>query len=488
MPRSTRCLAFALLAAMAVATKPARAQTTPASTASVSASGQAFPDRIVNGVNFGASTRPQNLTPLGINYDDCIKDMVLSFNVVVTGFDGTQNLQVWASKSSDCTAPTDRGGPAAVTATCWLVNPGFTGQIHVTPTTLNFQVRVQDLVGEQNAPPLPANYVPQGPSACNAQSTFAAVPLTINFVPVDSSGNYDGTAYQFKEPTDLVGPPAPIGVTTSVGDTLLFANWSLNTDSDTSGYDVFIDPIPGQEGSLTGPSDATALVCTSPPDTGAPVAMVPDDAADGDSGDDGGGDGGQDATIAGEATDSGFDAECHLINVGGSSAGIGACSSAVLASGLVQDSGVVQTTDDAGNVTSTGPGGISTIPLNNLVSNTSGGVTVPDRSTGSFTITGLVNNSTYTVVVSAVDGFGNIGPPSGETCAKPEPIEDFWKIYRQDGGGAGGGFCSLETLGAHVPSAGGLLLFGGAGTLFVRRRIARRRSRRGVVASGRTQR
>ena len=518
MVRRSRLGAFALLPALFLAAEPAQAQTTTAtSTATVSGSAQPYPDRIVNGVDQGYSTRPQNLTPLGINYADCTSDMVLKFNVVLSGFSGSQNLQVWASKSSDCTAATDRGALGAVAATCWPVAPNYwlTGPIYLTPVTLTFQVRVQDLVGLQNAQLTPpVTYKAQGPEACNAQSSFAAVPLTINFVPVDSSGNYAGTAYQFSQPTDLVGPPAPSGVSLAVGDTLLFASWGLNTDSDTSGYDVYIDPIPGHEGSLSSIPDATVLVC---PDTG--VASIPDagdagdggDSADGDpsdAGDDSGGDGsadGDDGSANGSdgSADAGVDADaavatapvdaaCYFINVGGSNGSTGSCSSVVLTSGIVQDSGAavaVQEFDDAGNLidsgsSTTGSGGISTIPGANLVGTSNGGVTVPDRSTGSYTITGLKDNVTYNVAVAAVDAFGNIGPPSTETCNTPAPIEDFWKIYRDDGGNAGG-FCSLETIGAHVPSTTGILLFGGCGALFVRRRMARRRSRRGPVGARR---
>ena len=521
MVRSTRLCAFPLLLALFFAAEPARAQTTTAaSNATVSGSAQPYPDRYVNGVNLGYSTRPTNLTPLGINYDDCISDMVLSFNVVLSGFDGSENLQVWASKSSDCTAATDRGTLGAVAATCWPVAPSYwlTGPIYQTSVSLTFNVRVQDLVGPQNAELFPPTYKAQGPEACNAQSSFAAVPLTINFVPVDSSGNYDGTAYQFSQPTDLVGPPAPMGVSLTVGDTLLFASWGLNTDSDTSGYDVYIDPIPGHEGALSSIADATVLVC---PDTG--VATTPDAGDAGDSGDGGDGDpadtgddtGGDDGTAdagddgsadgddgsadgsdgsAGVDADAGVastpvDAACYFLNVGGSNGATGSCLSVVLTSGIVQDSGAavaVEELDDAGNVidsgsSTTGSGGISTIPAANLVGASNGGVTVPDRSTGSYTITGLKDSVTYNVAIAAVDAFGNIGPPSTETCNAPAPIEDFWKIYRDDGGNAGGGLCSLETIGAHVPSTTGLLLFGGCGALFVRRRMARRHMRRGPV-------
>ena len=42
------------------------------------------PTRTVNGVV--VNPRPQNLTPLGINYSDCISNMVLDFSVLLTVF------------------------------------------------------------------------------------------------------------------------------------------------------------------------------------------------------------------------------------------------------------------------------------------------------------------------------------------------------------------------------------------------------------------
>jgi hypothetical protein len=94
----------------------------------------------------------------------------------------------------------------------------------------------------------------------------------------------------------------------------------------------------------------------------------------------------------------------------------------------------------------------------------------------------------YNLVVAAVDGYGNIGPPSGEVCGKPEPIDDFWKIYRQDGGNAGGGLCALEAVGARASSTAGILLVVGTSALLARRRTARRRMHRGVPYTGRKRR
>jgi hypothetical protein len=75
------------------------------------------------------------------------------------------------------------------------------------------------------------------------------------------------------------------------------------------------------------------------------------------------------------------------------------------------------------------------------------------------------------VVVASVDGTGNVGPPSPEVCDYPAPVKDFWQVYEQDGGGAGG-FCALESIGAGGQSLAGV------GIVFGIAAIARRRRRR----------
>jgi hypothetical protein len=154
----------------------------------------------------------------------------------------------------------------------------------------------------------------------------------------------------------------------------------------------------------------------------------------------------------------------------------------LLASSIVQDGGttVVPTTDDAGDAgdeagTIEGNGGISTISTNNLVNAGNGtGITVADKAAGQFTITGLKNQTNYTVVVAAVDAYGNVGPASNEVCDFPAPTQDFWKTYKADGGGAGGGYCALDAAGAPVSSlAGAAFLVSGVAMLRRRRRRTR---------------
>jgi hypothetical protein len=115
------------------------------------------------------------------------------------------------------------------------------------PQTEAFSVRVQDVVGRQNesfangAP----QYVAQGSAACETQPSYTATKFGIYFVPVANGDQETGSPYQYSLGVDLVGPPAPTGVSAEAGGGSLLVDWNANTDSDTIGYDVFLDPPPG---------------------------------------------------------------------------------------------------------------------------------------------------------------------------------------------------------------------------------------------------
>jgi hypothetical protein len=451
------------LGALAVALTEGRAYaqtsgtTTTTSTTgqeSVTASGQVNPDRIVNGKDLGQSTRSQNLNPTGINYSDCISDMSLQFSITLSGFVNTDNasMQIYATRNGDCTAQTTRG--IGGIAQCWPLGQGTPANFVATSSvTQTFTVRVQDIVGPQNESPTPINYTRFGSSACSAQPTSAAVAFTIWFLPLDPSGNTLGTAYQYPLSVDLVGPVPPTGISETVGDTLFNINWLPNIDSDTAGYDIYIDPIPGggTEDAEAGP--LTELIC---PDASVQeiVPVVDDD----------GGDGGTTTVTKPAAC---YNAPIPTVTPGG------VCSSNVLTSGIVIDGGNVTTFDEAGaEITTNGSGGISTIPSANLVG-INAGFTIASESAGTYTIVGLTNGVIYNVAVAAVDGSGNIGPISSVVCDDPAPVNDFWTNYRKDGGLAGGGFCALEAVGLPVGPA---VAFGAAATGLIG--VLRRRRRR----------
>ncbi len=517
---SVTALSVASGVARAQTTAPTATATTPATSCVASVGGQPtvsvssqqiVPTRSVNGVGLGTSTRPAALNPNGVNFSDCIQNMVLTFPVTACNFNG-QNLQVWASRNgSDCTAQTDRGlGGVAV---CWPVSQGSTGLV-LSQGGENYSIRVQDIVGPQNDSPSPVAFTSQGASACTVQASFLAVPININFVPINpGDGSAAGPAYEYTLVTDLVGPPPPTGVGIADGDTLFVVNWTPNVDTDTGGYDVIIDPIPGQEPadaatSTGGSSGATTeLIC--PADSGTSTDAETDGADEAGAGDGEATDATLldatvlDATVAASdaaAKDGGppvttalDDAGCYTKTIAGSGSSTsgngGTCNDPLLSGGTLADGGTdaaaiaaPEEFDDAGNLivddsgisTPTTGGGIFTPPSGHVLNpDPTLGITATGETNSTHTVTGLKNGVHYTVVVSAVDNFGNIGPPSTQVCDFPAPVNDFWKIYRTDGGQAGGGFCALEAVGA---PAGSTVAFAGAGAL-VLAGLRRRRSK-----------
>jgi hypothetical protein len=419
---------------------------TPAEAQTVApASGGAAPIRIVNGQPRGTGTRPPNLNPLGINYSDCQEDMALKFSVTLSGFAG-ENLQVWASKSSDCTNPADRGSGASG-GVCWYLGQQLVAVNSSAPSSQEFTIRVQDIIGEQNAAAPVTTYTPQGSAACLAQATFSPVSININFVPLDASNQQSlGVAYEYVLNTDTVGPPPPGEVKETVGDALFSVTWNANTDSDTVGYDIFSDPVPGHE------DGGTSLVVTE-------QTLVC-----GDSG-------------AEDSATSITDASCHEViraTTGQNGGANTVCSDPLLARSIpVAGSGTTTSTSDAGaeaGSAETGNGGISLVPPANLLNaDVATGITVSDRTANQYSITGLTNGVAYMVAVAAVDAYGNVGPPSAGVCDYPAPTQDFWQSYRNDSGGAGGSFCALESPGAPVPSLASVA-FVAAAAAYARRR------------------
>jgi len=426
-----------------------------------------YPDRIVPGTgDIGIGPRAQNLNPTGISYDDCAQNQSLQFNLLMSSFVG-QDIQVWASKTGDCTNDSNRGNGGI--ANCWRLNAGSASVNAPTSMPVQFTLRVQDIIGGQAYTTLPTTFPSQTSAACNTQPSYSAVSFTIYFMAISNSLFVSGsTPYEYQLAVDTMGPPPPTGVSPAVGDTLFTVNWNPNTDLDSAGYALFLSPIRGQEG--TSGTDASGspeptLIC---PGADASAGMAAMDAGDAD------------ASIDGASSP--VDAGCYYSYTGGSApvtsggSAAGTCPSGtpndpVLESAFVSDAGAQQVEDDSGEgglITQPPGGGISTIPPSYAV-DFSNGFTAAGVTANSYTITRLRNYTTYHVVVAAVDGFGNVGPPSPEICGLPQPVNDFWKDYRQDGGGAGG-FCALEAVGAPGQSMAGIALALSTAAIVRRRR------------------
>jgi hypothetical protein len=445
--------AFALAAAVWLAARPAGAQTVGGPTVTPPYAGYVPTRLLPNGSN--APVRSQQLSPYAISYSDCIADQSLQFNLLLDGFDGSEFMEIWATATGDCTATTARG-VGATAATCWQLQGGSQGKVIGIPTSLPFTLRVQDIIGSQTTIPAPGTPpVSSGADACTAQTTFVGVPITIWFLPTDSTHTVVGTAYSYALTSDTVGPPPPIGVGETVGDTLFNITWTPNADSDTVGYDVFMDPPRGvSDAAASSPLGVPTAVqyCLDSGTSSTTTTTTTDDDAS------------SDATTS-ITTTSVADASCITIYTSGSNSSSltngGSCTSPNLSSGF-SVSGTV--TDEESGVVSSG-GGISTVACTYAVDiagdcYSAGNLTITGESTTSYPIKGLTNGTIYDVVVSAVDAVGNVGPPSSCVHDYPAPVNDFWDLYKGAGGKSGGSFCALDAVGLPVGSAG---LAGGIG-------------------------
>jgi hypothetical protein len=446
----------------------AGAQTT--SGAAVMPTSQTAPTRLINGKV--VQPRAQNLTPLGVNYSDCINDMVLRFPLTISGFTGAQQLAIWAG-TGDCTADAARGFAGAIPS-CWPV--GTCWSFKVGNTGVQCDVRVQNLVGAENLPPNPppAGSVNFGPAACTVQNSFAPIPLNIWFLPTTSSNQLNGTAFQYAIPTDLVGPPPPAVSTPGIGDTLLLVSWTANSDSDTAGYDVFIDPPPGKTPTFfptlfcndggSGSTSTTSAATTSSTSTSS--STLDDGAIDDGAIDDGAASVTTSTSTSSTSVSSNGAASCFFV-AGNGDTGV-ACQSDAL-SGTVSsiDGSTTQNVVDQdgdiidSSVVASG-GGISSILCDFLVGTscpagqpayTAQNTSVAGESGTRVNITDLADHALYNVAVAAVDNSGNVGPPSPVVCQTPLPVDDFFKVYREAGGGAGGNFCSLDVVGGPAASS-----------------------------------
>jgi hypothetical protein len=401
-----RRLLVALACLVAVfAAVPAAAQTSSSSSGSSSGgtststsgsenitAGVANPERYLyeNGVCNGCkptdvtnTPRPQNLNPEGVNFTDCEQNLRMDFTLVLSGFSSQDeaSVQAWAG-TEDCTQDTNRVSTAGTLHACWQI-AGFYGPVLATTSqTITVSVYARDVL-RYSAQPISStdvtqsydstfNYSAAGESACHVQTTDAAVPISIYFIPVDSTSKAIGTAYEYSLSTDLVAPPPPATNALATGDTLLTISWtSPGTDPDIVGYAVYSDPPAGgattggcscgsgvgsgansyvgdgaidiedatagnrcMEAEVDGETDGSDAVADAEPEAAAtPTADAESDDAEaleaslsdggviGDAGTtgDGGATGGVDSGTG--VVDSGFPVNCNPINMGGSGDG-----------------------------------------------------------------------------------------------------------------------------------------------------------------------
>lgn len=294
----------------------------------------------------------------------------------------------------------------ASTAACWPVLGANIAQA----TSATVDVNVRDIVSQigRTTSGINLTYTPAGQSVCLSGGSGA---ISVYFLLVPSAnGDATGQASAFK--VKLTGPPAPTINSVGAGDTLLNVSWTPATDTDTQGFVVYTDP---------------------------PINSV--------------GDAGAVTTCADAGfSDGGVDDAGNPINIPNDAS----CSSTPIS---VSDGGVCGTSALVAGVQGSQVSGFEAARTGNTSS--------------SLTVTGLSNFVTYNVAVAATDSYGNVGaisaPTSPTTCGVPQPIDDFWKTYRNSGGTAGGSCAAVD-----VGNAEGAPLFGlamlGLGVVYIKRR------------------
>jgi hypothetical protein len=392
-------------------------------------------------------SRDQASGPYDISYADCLSKDEFQFPVTVANLLG-RNLEVWlGNTSADCTQSLQRQ----------QINPVVCRRIFGPATVA--QTGLQVSIGDR------AIVDGLGITNCEDAAQLGNNVSLFFMLVGDPAENLDPSNVWKWTGTivDLVGPLPPTGVSVGVGDAALLVDFTKSDATDIIGYRIYWDdgtgpapttPQPGQ-GSIVnggaggGTSTTTTTDTTTTTTLGGSWPPPPPPASDGGTGGAGGAGGAKGAGGTGTGGTTGAGGKTAA---GGADAGTkdGGTSSDAGAGG---SSATSTATDDAG--VSAGPG----CPVSKAV--VQGRVPDPgyanfSQQAGPSTITGLTNGTAYAVGVVAYDKVGNVGQMSNVACGTPQPISDFFAIYRAEGGRAGGG-CEV------APSRDGALAFTLAG-------------------------
>lgn len=413
-----------------------------------------------NGALVQVAKRALNLTPEGVNYQDCLDNVRIRFPVQLSGsFTGNDTFEVWAGLSgSDCSDQRDR--TSSTSPTCWPLATGL-------PKTLNQNVDI------------PVRTIMSGIKDKTKPDDSASICGTVDLTTIAVNFLYfaagqtstPSTSHAVSVQVDTVGPSAPTGLSSLPGNTRLIMNWdSISGESGVSvltGIRVYCDPnhsnsIPAACAKLIAEraavplSDGGNASTTNTPDAGeGGVTSTADLLVDGSCITETNEAGDPVSTVCDAGEDSGTDATTSTTpDVDGTAVGSGgSCETSNLAptTGAFTPSAAFDECFSCGNIT--GNTGTS------IVATTLRGQP-------------LLNNTTYAIAVAATDAFDNVGPLSGLQCNYPEVTNDFWEAYKNAGGKAGGG-CDTTS----QSPAGSIIVFG-ISAAFVLARLRQRRKNR----------
>ncbi|APR86733.1 PE-PGRS family protein [Minicystis rosea] len=183
----------------------------------------------INTANISGGHDPKDGRPPGqqftMSHADCVDaDWYIQFPVQITASAGG-SLQIWASEGSSCTNDLTRDEQC-------VKLPVVSPQVGYYKLTAKQIIKAFDDVN---------------PTTCDGTNTDQAPrTLTLYFLLMNTGTDTDGTVSSDNTATypmiiDLVGPPAPSGITLGVGDRMLkVVRPNISADADTYGYYVYV--------------------------------------------------------------------------------------------------------------------------------------------------------------------------------------------------------------------------------------------------------
>lgn len=377
--------------------------------------------RIITGPGPTFAADANNPT-MGINRKDCFdtsQEWRFTFTNVPTD---ASTIEIWVSaQGANCTDPLARKGETTTTATCWKVNTfpkeavalGQVVSIH--PIDI---IRGIDK-GENFDDPGKTNITAD--QVCNKTGDMPPQAITLWVLPLQSGATRsvpsDSGAVQIGTVYDIAGPSPPGDLSILGGNTLVKAQFTAvsSTSVDFHGYRFYCFPYGSGD---AGTSEAGLSTKSFPP---APAPPLPD------------------------ATDETGDAIVDETAVTDSAPGD--------EGGTAGDTGAGDSSDATSSEASTEGG----IPANCPSGTPFQPGQLPNPATmdqyicdeegsfaGSINIKNLTNGKRVAVAVAATDNQGNSGAFSNVSCATPDFTDDFYTVYRRDGGTAGGGYCAYS--------------------------------------------
>ncbi|WP_437726890.1 hypothetical protein [Sorangium sp. So ce861] len=362
--------------------------------------------------------RPTSQNPLWISYEDCVGNngLVFSLDFGAISTSSSETLAVWVSEGgTDCTDPRNRQpGELCRQVDSWAISA----------ENVNTKGMTVDLEAKKIAAAL-------GAEGCNdsMRTGTGAVSMTLYFLRLAGLDVEPEDSVTWGETKmDLKGPNPPTGVEAGAGDGRLLVDFKQNEDPDVRGYYLYCD----------------ANATSSPGGTGAGEGS-------GGSADSAGGAGGAGGATgaggAGGATGAGGAGGATGAGGAGGATGAGGASGATGAGGASGGSG-----GENGGAGEPGGGDAADEGSSSCQSAVLAPGEIPDSAyrcgslgrTGAGEAGGLRNGNSYVVGVAAYDIVGNAGPLSELACGTPIDVDGFFELYREAGGQAGGGFCSVE--------------------------------------------